>query len=92
LLGIPLPTNDPLPTTEAFTTPAPTTTSTTLSPTTTGQVTTSTPSRAPGAPENLKARIISETAIELSWDPPTYTGGQILSYTIFITFTSGSGK
>jgi len=36
----------------------------------------------PGAPSDVTSRIVSETAIELQWNPPANPNGVILDYQV----------
>ena len=67
--GEPLPVTVPPPTT----TPEPTTASTT-------QQSTTPKAKVPEKPENVVARALSDTEIELSWSPPSVPNGKILEY------------
>ena len=37
----------------------------------------------PSAPEDVKAVVVSADSIKLSWRPPAWRNGDILSYSIF---------
>ena len=78
--GVRLPTTTPTPTQEPTTT----------------VITTSLPTipthQVPEKPENVVARSLSDTEIELSWSPPTVTFGEIVEYSCFYYEMDKEGK
>lgn len=71
------------------TTPAPTTTpESTTTVNTTPRPTTPKP-QVPEKPENVVARVHSDTEIELTWAPPAVTNGKILHYIIYYNVADG---